>query len=70
MKKVKVPYGRGMLSAEVDDARLVGVFESALPEAAPDERAEVERALNDPIGSPRLEELARGKRSAVVIAMI
>ena len=68
MKKVKVPYGRGMLSAEVDDARLVGVFESALPEAAPDERAEVERALNDPIGSPRLEELARGKRSAVVIA--
>ena len=68
MKKVKVPYGRGMLCAEVADSNLVGVFESALPEAAPDERAEVERALDNPVGSPRLEDLARGRRSAVVIA--
>ncbi len=67
MKTVKVPYGRGVLSADVAESNLVGIFESALPEAAPGQRAEVERALDNPVGSPRLEELARGRRSAVVI---
>lgn len=67
MKTVKVPYGRTGLSVELNDSNFVGIFESALPEAASDQRAEVERALDNPVGSPRLEELARGKRSAVVI---
>lgn len=44
-----------------------GVFESALPEAAADQQSEVERALDAPVASAKLEELARGKRSAVVI---
>ena len=66
--KIDVPYGTTGMSAEIDGSRLVGVFRSSLPTAAADPAAEVERALDEPIGSPRLEELARGRRTAVVIA--
>ena len=66
--KISLPYARTRLEAEVDDARLNGVFTSALPVAAADPEAEVDAALDAPIGSPRLEELARTAHTAVVIA--
>lgn len=66
--KISVPYAKIRLEAEVDDSRLNGVYVSALPVAAADAGKEVDAALDAPIGSPRLEELARGKRTAVVIA--
>ena len=65
--RISVPYGRTRLEADVPDERLLGVFEAPLPPPVPDPDAEVVRALDSPFGSPRLEELARGKRSAVVI---
>ena len=55
------------MEAEVQDDRLLGVFEAPLPPPAPDPDAEVRRALDSPIGSPPLEALAAGKRNAVVI---
>ena len=55
------------MEADVDDARLLGVFESTLPAPAADPAAEALRAIDSPIGSPPLEELARGRKSAVVI---
>lgn len=65
--KISIPYGRSQMQADVPDDRLLGVFEAPLPPPAPDPDAEVRRALDAPIGSPRLEELAAGKRNAVVI---
>ena len=65
--KISVPYGRTRMEADVPDARLLGVFEAPLPSPAPDPDAEVARALDAPFGSPRLEELAAGRRSAVLI---
>lgn len=65
--KISIPYGRTRLSAEVPDSRIVGVFEAPLPPAAPDGAAEVARALESPTGSPPLEELAAGKRTATLI---
>ena len=65
--KISVPYGRTRQVADVPDSRLLGVFESHLPPPAPDPDAEVARALDEPFGSPRLEELAAGRRRAVVI---
>lgn len=65
--QVSIPYGRTHLETDIPNDRLLGVFEASLPPLAPDPTAEVERALDDPIGSPKLEELAAGKRSAVII---
>ena len=64
---ITIPYGRTRLECDVDDGRLLGVFESPLPPPAADGAAEVERAMDDPIGSPRLDELAKGRRNAVII---
>ncbi len=64
--RISVPYYRGTLEAEIEDGLLNGVYESHLP-APQDEAACVSAALDSPIGSLRLEELARGKRNVVVI---
>ncbi|MBP5542886.1 MAG: nickel-dependent lactate racemase [Kiritimatiellae bacterium] len=63
----RVPYGRGCMEAEVAPERFLGVFFAPVPEAAADQAAEVKRALDAPIGSPPLEELAKGRRNAVII---
>ena len=55
---------------EFDEARYgAGVIESRIGElkAEGDGREIVRKALESPIGSPRLRELARGKKSCVVI---
>jgi len=56
------------MEADIDDVRLNGIYRSALPPAAADEAACVRAALDEPIGSPRLEELAVGKDKVVIIA--
>ena len=65
--RISIPYGRTRLEADVPDERMLGVYEAPLPPPASDPAAEVARALDDPIGSPRLEALASGKRTATVI---
>ena len=65
---ITLPYGKGTVSADVPESRLVGVFRSSLPVAAADPVSEVERALDAPIGSPRLEVLAKEAKTCVVIA--
>lgn len=64
----KILYGKGGI--EFDEARYAaGVIESRIGElkAEGDGREIVRKALENPIGSPRLRELAKGKRSCVVI---
>ena len=63
----KIPYGRSFLEAEIPDERIAGLYESRLPSPSMSEAEYVRNALDAPIGSPRLEELARGRRNAVVI---
>ena len=65
--RISIPYGRTRLEADVPDERMLGVYAAPLPPPASDPAAEVARALDDPIGSPRLEALASGKRTATVI---
>ena len=68
--KINVPNGRGFVTFDVPDANLLGVYESSINRVAPPEdgAAEVAAALANPIGSPRLRELAAGKQNIVVIA--
>lgn len=68
--QLQLPYGKGFLPLDIPEERLQGVLTSALhdyvPEADPYEL--VERALANPIGTPPLCELARGKQHIVLLA--
>lgn len=70
MAAIKIPYGKGHLVADIPDSKLEGVLESKShhyhPEAG--ERELVKQALENPIGSPRLRELVKGKNKIVIIA--
>jgi nickel-dependent lactate racemase len=78
---VSIPYGEGVLEAVLPDGLDVtvvgpgcGLGEEAAPPAAPsaeDEQAEIRRALAEPIGTPRLSELAaRASKAAIVVSDI
>ena len=67
MPEIKVPYGRTGCKAVIPDRNFLGIYESSVPQAAKDQDGAVREALDHPIGSPLLEELARGKKTAVVI---
>lgn len=65
-----LPYDRKGILVEIDDRNFVGSLvskvESYHPGMSPPEL--VEAALDHPIGSPRLEELAKGKKNIVIIS--
>jgi len=56
--KVRLAYGDGSLEVELPDER-TSVVEPRLHPGAGDESAELRRALDDPIGTRRLEELVK-----------
>ncbi|MBP5256352.1 MAG: nickel-dependent lactate racemase [Clostridia bacterium] len=70
MPRIDFPYGKEKLSLDVPEARLSGVLtsklESFVPGGTPEEL--VAAAMENPVGSPRLSELAKGKRKIVIIA--
>lgn len=68
MKNIHIAYGHSGMTAQIPESNLLGIYESALPPAAADGYAEVVRAMDNPIDSPPLELLARGKNSCVIIA--
>lgn len=67
MAIVNIPYGCSYSAAEIPDQNFMGCYTSKLPSGADDQALEVSRALDHPVGTPKLEELARGKKTAVVI---
>ena len=69
MANFKIPYHTKMMSIEMDDNNLVGVLESKADEYKTDltEQEIVEKALDNPIGSERLEDLVKGKKDMVII---
>ncbi|MBO5746643.1 MAG: nickel-dependent lactate racemase [Clostridia bacterium] len=70
MAKVSFPYGKEFLEYGFDEKSLLGVLESSIEEYIPECSAEelVKRAMEKPVGSPRLSELAKGKKNIVIIA--
>ncbi len=70
MATVKLPYGRGYLDARIPDDRLIGVIEPDINDYVPRKTQTelVADALADPVGSPRLSELAVGKKNIVIIS--
>ncbi len=70
MAKISFPYGKEFLEYDFDDKSLLGVLESSIEEYIPECSAEelVKKAMENPVGSPRLSELAKGKKNIVIIA--
>ncbi|MBV7276333.1 nickel-dependent lactate racemase [Clostridium sp. PL3] len=69
MTKIKIPYHKEMWEIEVEDKNLVGILESKAAEYRTEltEQQIVEKALDNPIDSPTLEELVKGKNNMVII---
>jgi nickel-dependent lactate racemase len=72
--RLSIPYGDGEVPFELPDANLMGVIspgsgsgEEELPPTGAEEQAEIRRALAEPIGAPRLSELAAEATSAVIV---
>jgi len=68
MVDVWLPYGKSDVCARVPARNLFGSIEPKETPGAPDAEAEVERALNEPIGTKRLREIAHAdSRVAIVV---
>ena len=67
MIEVAVPCHRSHAVFEIPEKNFLGVFRPNSAAAAPDPAAEVRRALEQPIASPRLAELAKKAKNCVVI---
>ena len=67
MARISLPYGAKHLTADIPDDRLAGVLVSRAHEYRPDKSEEglVLAALANPVGSPRLRDLARGRKNIV-----
>ena len=68
--RISLPYDKGTMDAEVADENLLAVLESKAADYKADKGQEelVEESLDNPIGSPRLEELVKGKKNITIIS--
>ena len=69
MKNIKFPYGKTTLELNIEESLLKGTLLSHLEEYVPedDQLTLVKKALDNPIGSSKLSELAVGKNNVVII---
>ncbi len=69
MTKISFPFGKTYLDYEFGD-ELKAVLTSSIEEYEPELRGRelVRAALENPVGSPKLSELAKGKKNIVIIA--
>lgn len=68
--RIALPYGHGEITAQIPDARILAVARNGLSQKQPSAPADtlVAQALENPIGSPPLWELAKGKHKIVLLA--
>ncbi len=70
MNKIVFPYGKEKVHHTFADGELLGVLTSKIEEYQPkgSEQELIRAAMEQPIGSPRLCDLAKGKEKIVIIA--
>jgi nickel-dependent lactate racemase len=67
MPEIRLPFGHGEIAATVAPADLLGVYTIAETEETGDAETLLRAALERPVGSPRLRDLARpGQRIAII----
>ena len=70
MKEVSFHYGKGKITHSFSEEELIAVLESSINSFSPEfsERELIEQAMQNPVGTVRLNELAKGKKNIVIIA--
>ena len=70
MREFKLPYGKEKLVLKIQDEHLGGVLVSRINEYDPGKSGDVlvREAIENPIGTPRLKDMAEGKNKIVVIS--
>lgn len=70
MKRLEFPYGKTKLTVDICENELAGVLTSAIHDYKPatGEEELVKAALENPVGSASLAELAKDKQNIVIIA--
>ena len=67
MVDVWLPYGKTDVCVLVPARNLLGTIEPKEVPGVPDAKAEVERALKEPIGSKRLSEIAKPESKVAIV---
>lgn len=67
MVDVWIPYGKSEVCARIPARNLLGTIEPKEQAGAPDAKAEIERALREPIGSKRLSEIAKPEHKVAIV---
>jgi nickel-dependent lactate racemase len=67
MVDVWLPYGKSDVCVRVPARNLLGTIEPKQVSGAPDAKAEIERALKEPIGSKRLSEIAKPEHKVAIV---
>src|SRR4030042_3812003 len=67
MVDVWLPYGKSDVCVRVPARNLLGSIEPKEVSGAPDAKAEIERALKEPIGSKRLSEIAKPEHKVAIV---
>jgi nickel-dependent lactate racemase len=68
MVDVWLPYGKTEVCARIPTRNFLGAIEPKEKPGVADPRAEIERALREPVGAKRLSEIAKpGDRAAIVV---
>jgi len=64
---IELKFGRGALSTEVPDENVIGFIYPEELDGVEDVESEILRSLSNPIASPPLEKLVRGKRKIAIL---
>lgn len=67
MVDVWLPYGKTDVCVRIPARNLLGTIEPKDKQGAPDAKAEIERALREPIGTKRLSEIAKPESKVAVV---
>jgi nickel-dependent lactate racemase len=67
MVDVWLPYGKTEVCARIPTKNYLGTIEPKEKSGVKDPRAEIERALNEPIGTKRLSEIAKKDDKAAIV---
>ena len=65
--KIKLDYGRTGLEVDLPEERLVGPLAIKKATPLPDPQAAITAAMKQPIGTPPLSELAKGRKNACIL---